>query len=61
MKNPKIKNYLSQIKKVAPNDEQLFALDHVRPQRFGGNKNDKNNLRYIMESSHRTLKKRKNT
>jgi hypothetical protein len=56
MKNPKIKNYLSQIKKVAPNDEQLFALDHVRPQRFGGT-NDKSNLRYIMESSHRTLKK----
>ena len=56
MKNPKIKNYLSQIKKVAPNDEQLFALDHVRPQRFGG-KNDKSNLRYIMESSHRTLRK----
>ena len=56
MKNPKIKNYLSQIKKVAPNDEQLFALDHIRPQRFGGT-NDKSNLRYIMESSHRTLKK----
>jgi hypothetical protein len=56
MKNPKIKNYLSQIKRVAPNDEQLFALDHVRPQRFGGT-NDKSNLRYIMESSHRTLRK----
>ena len=56
MKNPKIKNYLSQIKRVAPNDEQLFALDHVRPQRFGGT-NSKDNLRYIMESSHRTLKR----
>ena len=56
MKDPKIKNYLSQIKKVAPNDEQLFALDHIRPQRFGGT-NSKDNLRYIMESSHRTLRK----
>ena len=56
MKNPTVKNYLSQIKRVAPNDEQLFALDHIRPQRFGGT-NSKDNLRYIMESSHRTLKK----
>ena len=56
IKNPKVQNYLSQIKRVAPNDEQLFALDHIRPQRFGGT-NSKDNLRYIMESSHRTLKK----